>query len=256
MAKRIIDIRDPNSKDTMAAEAWLDNTILMASGAAKSKEVATLRMMPSLVMFNALTRYDEVNNLYHYRLPVTFFPVSSPDTALPDGLESKLANWNHDVNNINNDMMHGVVDVLTLPRGVIEVNTNNGQQPLVGIARATLNFGLNDGEYARFVTYYWITTVEDAFYAAHATNHLLNSNAANNHTSIQEIQSLAFLSGVAITKKRDIRVGTIPDDPKAVNDILEVYKRLTLITPEIYKDPIKHGGYTPSSTSQTQWVKQ
>ena len=256
MTKRIIDIRDPNSKDILAAEAWLDNTILMASGAAKSKEVATLRMMPSLVMFNALTRYDEVNNLYHYRLPLTIFPVSSPDTVLPNGLESKLANWNHDVNNINNDMMHGVVDVLTLPRGVIDVNTTQGQQPLVGIARATLHFGLNDGEYAKFVTYYWITVMEDAFYAAHATNHLLNSTAANNHASIQELQSLTFLSGVAITKQRDIRVGTIPNDPSAVNDILEVFKRMTLITPEIYKDPAKHGGYSADTTGKTEWVKK
>lgn len=153
-------------------------------------------------------------------------------------------------------MMHGVVDVLTLPRGTIDVNTNNGQKPLVGIARATLNFGLNDGEYARFVTYYWITTVEDAFYAAHSTHHLLNSNAVVHHASIQELQSLTFLSGVAISKNRDIRVGKIPDDPKAVNDILEVFKRLTLITPEIYKDPAKNGGYTSDGSSQTERVKQ
>lgn len=256
MSARIIDIRDPNSKDTLAAEAWLDNTILMASGAAKSKEVATLRMMPSLVMFNALTRYDEVNNLYHYRLPLTIFPVSSPDTVLPNGLEVKLMDWNHDVTNINNDMMHGVVDVLTLPRGVIDVNTNNGQQPLVGIARATLHFGLNDGEYAKYVSYYWITVMDGAFYAAHSTHHLLNSNAVAHHASIQELQSLTFLSGVAITKQRDIRVGKIPDDPKAVNDILEVFKRMTLITPEIYKDPAKHGGYSADTTGQTEWVKQ
>lgn len=256
MAKRIIDIRDPNSKDTLAAEAWLDNTILLASGAAKSKEVATLRMMPNLVMFNALTRYDEENNLYHYRLPLTFFPVSSPDTRLPDGLETKLAAWGHDITNINNDMLHGVLDILTLPRGVIEVNTQFGQQPLAGIARSTLHFGLNDGEYGRFVSYYWITVMDGAFYAAHSTFHLLNSNAVAHHASIQELQSLTFLSGVAITKQRDIRVGKIPDDPKAVNDILEVFKRLTLITPEIYKDPAKHGGYSADTIGQTEWVKK
>ena len=256
MSTRIIDIRDPNSKDTLAAEAWLDNTILLASGAAKSKEVATLRMMPNLVMFNALTRYDEENNLYHYRLPLTIFPVSSADTPLPNGLEVKLMDWNHDVTNINNDMLHGVVDVLTLPRGTIDVNTTNGQQPLVGIARATLHFGLNDGEYAKFVTYYWITVMDGTFYAAHSTFHLLNSNAVAHHASIQELQSLTFLSGVAITKQRDIRVGTIPNDPSAVNDILEVFKRLTLITPEIYKDPAKHGGYASDGSGQKEWVKQ
>lgn len=244
MSKRIIDIRDPNSKDTLAAEAWLDNTILMASGAAKSKEVATLCIMPSVVMFNALTRYDEANNLYHYRLPMTFFPVSNPDTPLPVGLELKLMKWSHDVTNINNDMMAGTLDILTVPRSVIEVKTNNGQQPLVGIARSVLHFGLNDGEYARFVTYYWITVLNDAFYVLHSTNHLLNSNAATHHAAIQELESLTFLSGVAISKGRDIKVGKIPDDPKVVNDILEVFKRLTLITPEIYKDPAKNGGYS------------
>lgn len=256
MSKRIIDIRDPNSKDTLAAEAWLDNTILLASGAAKSKEVATLRMMPSLVMFNALTRYDEENNLYHYRLPFTVFPVSSPDTPLPNGLEVKLMDWNHDVTNINNDMLHGVVDVLTLPRGTIDVNTTSGQQPLVGIARATLHFGLNDGEYAKFVTYYWITVMDGTFYAAHSTNHLLNSNAVAHHASIQELQSLSFLSGVAAAERRGIGVGTIPNDLNAVNDILEVFKRLTLITPEIYKDPAKYGGYDADTTCQAVWAKQ